>query len=452
MSTQAAVVLGAGEGTRMRSRTPKVLHPVCGEAMIGLVLDAASATGFESTVVVVGSDSQEIRETLGDDVGYAVQHEPLGTGHALLQARPLLQGVDTVAVIHGDVPLIRPETLRSMLRLHAEREACITLLTARVASADDLGRIVRDGDGSITAIVEDSEADDETRAIAEVNGGAYCFSTAWLWSSLESLAPSPQGELYLTDLISAAVRQGMTVASFETKDLDEVLGINTRVHLSMAEAALRRRIRERWMLSGVTMPDPVSVYIDAGAELGQDTVVLPNTHVRGASTIGRECEIGPNTIVDSSRVGDRCRVVASVIEGATVEDDVTVGPFGHLRPGSFLETGVHIGNFAEVTRSRLGRGSRSGHFSYIGDAEVGTNVNVGAGTVTCNYDGTAKHATRIEDDALIGSSSMLVAPVTVGARAATGAGAVVTRDVPPDQMAVGVPARSRPKKTRRSQE
>ena len=436
----------------MRSRTPKVLHPVCGEAIIGLVLDAARAAHFESTVVVVSPDSHSIRETLGDSVGYAVQREPLGTAHALLQARPLLQRVDTVAVIHGDVPLIRPETLRSMLRRHAEREACITLLTASVADADDLGRIVRDGNGSITAIVEDSEADEETRAITEVNGGAYCISAAWLWPSLESLAPSPGGELYLTDLVSAAARQGMTVASFETKDQDEVLGINTRVQLAMAEAALRRRIRERWMLSGVTMPDPASVYIDAGVELGRDTVVLPNTHIRGTSRIGRECEIGPNTIVEGSQVADRCKIVASVVEDATLEDDVTVGPFGHLRPGSFLEKGVHIGNFAEVTRSRLGRGSRSGHFSYIGDAEVGANVNIGAGTVTCNYDGNAKHTTRIEDEALIGSASMLVAPVRIGARAATGAGAVVTRDVPPDQVAVGVPARSRPKKTQRSQE
>ena len=246
-----------------------MLHPVCGEAMIGLVLDATRAACFESTVVVVDADSQGIRETLGHGVGYAVQREPLGTAHALLQARPLLQGVDTVAVLCGDVPLIRPETLRSMLRRHAEREACITLLTATVGSADDLGRIVRDGSGSITAIVEESEADDETRAITEVNGGAYCMNSEWLWPALDSLVPSPGGELYLTDLVSVAARQGMTVASFETNDLDEVLGINTRVQLALAEAALRRRIRERWMLSGVSMPDPASVYIDAGVELGQ---------------------------------------------------------------------------------------------------------------------------------------------------------------------------------------
>ena len=441
-------MLAAGQGTRMKSRVPKVLHRVCGREMVGLVVDTAKGAGLDFTVVVVAPDSPAIKDTLGDSVTYAVQPKPLGSGHALLQARGLLEGVDNIAVLYGDVPLVRSETLSSVMRAHLDMNACVTLLTATPASPDGLGRVIRDSSGAVTAVVEDSDADEQTRAIPEINSGIYCFRCSWLWPTLESLAPSSNGEFFLTDLVSAAARQGMAVESVLSSQPEETLGVNTRVHLAQAEATLRRRILERWMLAGVSMPDPATVYIDVDAELAQDTVVLPNTHIKGASRIGRESEIGPDTTIDDSVIGVECKVTSSVIKGSTLEDGVDVGPFSHIRPGTYLEAGVHIGSFAEVKKSRLGRGTRSGHFSYIGDAEVGANVNIGAGTVTCNYDGVSKHRTRIGDDAFIGSDTMLVAPVTIGARSSTGAGAVVTSDVPPDSLAVGVPARVRAKKGR----
>ena len=446
MSTSAALVLAAGRGVRMKSVLPKVLHRVCGAQMLRLVVDSTLEAGSGPTTVVVGPKADEIKEALGDRVTYVEQAEPLGSGHAVLQARTRLGGAENITVRNGDVPLVRPETLRLVMHRHLESRPCITLLTAIVRNPDGLGRIVRGEDGKIDAVVEEADADEGTFAIKEVNAGVYCFSSAWLWPALERLTPSASGETYLTDLVELASREGMGIESVDVEDTDETLGVNTRVQLAEVEAAMRSRIRNRWMLSGVTMPDPASVYIDIDAKLGADTMVLPNTHITGASRIGAGCEIGPNTIIDGSDVADHCRVFASVVEGSRLEDRVEVGPFSHIRPGSRLESGVRIGNFGEVKGSHLGPGTKSPHFSYIGDAEIGASVNVGAGTVTCNYDGVRKHRTRIEDGAHIGSSSMLVAPVTIGARSATGAGAVVTRDVPPDSLAVGVPAKSRPKK------
>ena len=430
----------------MKSRTPKVLHRLCGREMLSLVVDAAGEAGFSPTVVVVPTESAAIRQVLGDRAIYVEQAQPLGSGHAVLQARESLDGVDSVAVLHGDVPLVRPLTLSHMMRSHLETEASITLLAAQVDSPDGLGRLVRDGTGRITAIVEEGDTDDGTGAIKEVNGGVYCFQASWLWDNIGDIAPSSSGEIYLTDLVSRAAVQGIGLSSFEAADTEEILGVNTRVQLAEAEAALQRRLRNRWMMAGVTMTEPGAVYLDCSAELGEDTVVLPNTYVRGASRIGRDCEIGPNTIIDNCAIGDGCQVVASVLDGCTLEDGVHVGPFSHIRHGSYLESGVHIGSGVEVKESRFRRGARSGHFSYIGDADVGANANIGAGTVTCNFDGQMKHRTIIGEGAFIGSDTMLVAPVSIGARATTGAGAVVTRDVPPDSLAKGVPARAGPRK------
>ncbi len=445
MTSQAAVILAAGMGTRMKSQVPKVVHRVGGREMVSLVVDAAKDAGFDTPIVVVGQDSHAVRGALGDGVRYVEQEEPRGTGHALLQSRELLEGVDNIAVINGDTPLIRPETLGSMMQRHMEGKAYVTLLTASPADTDGLGRVVRDDSGSVTAVVEDSEADEDVRAIPEVNGGVYCFRSSWLWPSLEALAPSPGGEIYLTDLVSVASREGLVIESLRPDSPQEILGVNTRVHLSEAETAMRQDIRERWMLSGVTLLDPATVYIDSDVQLGRDTVVLPNTHLTGGSVVGRDCRIGPNVIVDGSRIGDGCRVVASVIENSTLEDQVEVGPFSHVRRKCYLESGVHIGTSVEIKQSRLGRGTKSHHFSYLGDASVGANVNIGAGTVTCNFDGVNRHLTRIDDNAFIGSDSMLVAPVTIGARASTGAGAVVTRDVEPGSLVVGVPAKAKSK-------
>ena len=449
MGTQAAVVLAAGKGTRMRSDTPKVLHRVCGREMGWLVVDAARAAGFAPIVVVVSPDSGAIKDALGDQVTYVEQAEPLGSGHALQQAEGALRNAQSVAVLYGDVPLIQSSTLRRMMDLHLAEGASVTLLTATLEDPDGLGRITRDSSGKITGIVEDNETDESTRSITEVNGGMYCFRGAWLWPGLGGLGASSGGEVYLTDLVAAAVQGKATVVSMEAPGSQETLGVNSRPQLAEAERVLLERIRERWMTNGVTMPDPATVYIGHSVELDRDTTILPNTHLAGDTQIGRRCEIGPNTIISDSSIGNGCRVVASMVEMSVIEDDVHIGPFSHIRPGSHLEQRVHIGNFAEVSRTRLGSGTKVSHFGYLGDASVGAHANIGAGTVTCNYDGEEKHRTVIGSGAFIGSDSMLVAPVDIGEGSSTGAGAVVTRDVPPDHLAVGIPARNRPKRKKK---
>ena len=435
----------------MKSQLPKVLHRICGRELVGLVVDSAREAGLDRIVVVVPSDSKAISDTLGNGVTYSVQSEPMGSGHALLQAQPNLTGVENVLVLSGDVPLIHHETISNLVRLHVDMEAGVTLLTSTPSNPDGLGRVVRSASGEITAIVEEVDADEATLAITEVNSGVYCFRSSWLKDNLGNLPPSPRGEVLLTDIFALACEQGVKIESMPSQDPLETLGVNTRVQLAEAEAVLRRRVLHRWMLNGVTMPDPASVYIDVIAEVGQDTVVLPNTHITGGSRIGIRCQVGPNSIIRDSTVGDGCTITSSVVECSTLDREVEVGPFSHIRPGSHLESGVHIGNFAEVKNSRLGAGTKSGHFSYIGDAELGANVNIGAGTVTCNYDGDTKNRTIIGADAFIGSDSMLVAPITIGERASTGAGSVVTKDVPPDSIALGAPARVLPKKKRPQQ-
>ena len=450
MSTKAAVILAAGKGVRMRSSLSKVLHKVCGKELVRHVVDAADGAGYDRVVVIVSpANETPVRDLLGDAVEYAVQREMLGTGHAVLQAKDLLGEVETVAVLNGDVPLIRPETLCSLLERHEAQDACATLLTAR-CDIPGLARVVRNPDGAITEIVEERDADESTRAIGEVNVGSYCFHGPWLWGALERIEPSDSGEYYLPAVVTSAVQEGRPTGSVEVSDPAEALGINDRVQLSEAENILRERIRLHWMTSGVTIPDPSSVYIDADVSLGQDTSVLPNTHIAGASNIGERCVIGPNSIIDNARIGNGCRVRSSVVEGSELEARVTVGPFAHIRPGSHIAEGVVLGNFAEVNRSTVGRNSKAAHFSYLGDAQVGEDVNIGAGTVTVNYDGESKLPTRIGDGAFIGCDTMLVAPVEIGAGAQTGAGAVVTKDVPPDELAVGVPARVNPKNKRKS--
>lgn len=450
MSTKAAVILAAGKGVRMRSSLSKVLHKVCGKELVRHVVDAAKAAGYDRVVVIVSpANESPVRDLLSDTVEYAVQPEMLGTGHAVLQAKDLLGDVETVAVLNGDVPLIRPKTLRSLLERHESQDACTSLLTAH-CEIPGLAKVVRDSDGAITEIVEERDADEATKAIGEVNVGSYCFSGPWLWDALEKVEPSKGGEYYLPAVVAMAVQQGSPPGSVEVSDTAEALGINDRVQLSKAEAILRERIRVHWMKSGVTMPDPSSVYIDADVSLGQDTTVLPNTHITGRTDVGGRCVIGPNSIIDNARVGSECRVWSSVVEGSELEARVNVGPFTHIRPGSHIAAGVVLGNFAEVNRSTVGRNSKAAHFSYLGDAQVGEDVNIGAGAVTVNYDGESKLPTRIGDGAFIGCDTMLVAPVEIGAGAQTGAGAVVTKDVPPDELAVGVPARVKPKNKRKS--
>lgn len=434
----------------MKSRTPKVLHPICGRPMVAHVAEAARRSGVEQTAVVVGHGAEQVRSALGDGFLYVEQREQLGSGHALLQARATLEGkASRLLVLNGDVPLVQPETLQAMMDAHTRRGAAMTLLACADCPADGLGRVDRDPSGRVRGIIEAAELSEEQQGIREVNAGCYCFDAAWLWPALAELRPSKGGEVYLTGLCGLAHGAGRPIEAVSTRDPLEALGVDTRIRLAQAEAAMRQRIRERWMLEGVTLLDPPSIFIDATVEIGQDTVIHPHTTIAGESSIAEECQIGPGAIISSSRIGRGCRVLASVIEGSVLEDGIDVGPYSHLRPESYVEAGAHIGNFVEVKKSRLGRGTKVGHFSYLGDATLGKNVNVGAGTITCNFDGERKLPTIVEDDAFLGCDSMLVAPVRVGARARTGAGAVVTRDVPPDTTVVGMPARPLTKGSRR---
>lgn len=442
-----AIILAAGQGVRLKSSTPKVLHRLAGKPLVRYALETAHAVTGQTPVLVVGHGAEAVRAEVGPEAMYAVQEQQLGTGHAVLQAADLARGAASrVLVTYADMPLLRPETVRALADMHAATRSAITLLTAHAPEWRDFGRIVRDENGDVRAIVEAAQATPAQLAITEVNVGVYCFHADWLWNALPRLPLSPKGEYYLTDAIVLAVGEGRRVTAVATQDLDETLGINTRAQLAQAETALRRRINTHWMAEGVTLLDPATTYIEPTVRLGRDTVIWPNTHLLGQTTLGEACVIGPNCLIRDTTIGQHCEITNSVLEEAWLADHVQVGPFAHLRRGARLETGVHMGNFGEVKNSTLGPGSKMGHFSYLGDAVLGANVNVGAGTITCNYDGTQKHPTHVGDNAFIGSDTMLVAPVTLGTGARTGAGAVVTHDVPDHTVVVGVPARPLPPK------
>ena len=449
----AAVVLAAGQGTRMKSQYPKPLYPLAGRPLVSYSLDAVRQVTDTKPVLVVGHGAGQVREAVGDRAIFVEQKRQRGTGHAVLQARKPLKGMsDLVLVTYVDMPLLTADTLRSLVERQKQSDGPLTLLSLKSENPRGFGRLVRDSKGSVVRIVEDALATADERAIDELNVGAYCFGADWLWDHVDRIPPSPpKKEYYLTDLIGIAADEGQRVEAVPVADAQEALGINTRAHLAEAEAALRRRTNESWMLEGVTIVDPATTYIEPGVTIGADTTILPNTHLRGTTTIGQRCQVGPNTIVIDCQIGDNCRVLASVLEHAVMENGSDVGPFSHLRSGTYLASGVYVGNFAEVKKSRLERGAKMGHFGYVGDAQVGDEVNIGAGTVTCNFDGVSKHRTIIDRGAFIGSDTMLVAPVRVGKGASTGAGSVVNRDVPPDTVAAGVPARirRRPRRKRR---
>ncbi len=443
------IVLAAGLGTRMRSQTPKVLHLVAGKPLLSHVLDAVRGAGARP-VVVLSKESEPARAIAGEGTVVAMQDPPRGTGDAVRIALGAIPDASGEAfIVYGDTPLLRATTLRALAELRAKRGAPLALLSGLVGISNAYGRVVRDANGDVARVVEVRLATAAERQLPESNLGAYAVDLAWLRKAVPRLRANETGEIFLTDLVALAAAEGARVAAHCTEDPDEGMGVNTRVELAAAEDVVRKRIRERHMLAGVTFHDPGSSLVDADVEIAPDVVVECGSVLEGKTRIGTGTRIGPYAIVRDTQIGERCRVEASVLEGATLEDDVRIGPYSHLRPGAYLEKGVEMGNFGEVKNSRLGKGTKMHHFSYVGDAHVGERVNVSAGVITLNYDGVRKHRTEIGDDAFIGSDSLLRAPIKVGARSQTGAGSVVTKDVPNDMLAVGVPARIRKKSERK---
>jgi bifunctional UDP-N-acetylglucosamine pyrophosphorylase / glucosamine-1-phosphate N-acetyltransferase len=444
-----AVVLAAGLGTRMKSSVPKVVHPLCGRPMLAFVLDAwDEATGPDGgsrPIVVYSPPVAAIRDPFTDRADFALQDEPRGTGDAVRAALSSVpDDAAEVLVLSGDVPLVTGEDLRAVLDARREDDAAIALATVFAADPDRLGRVVRGEFGTVEAIVEAKDATEEELANNEVNAGLYAFDAAWLRRRIGSLEPSSRtGELYLTELVRLAREDGRLVIAVAFEDDGRFDGINDRSQLAAAEWNLRVRRNEQHMRDGVTMRDPSTVYLDWGVSLAPDVTIEPNVILRGSTTVGQGSVIGAGSQVVDSTIGERVRLWASIVESSTIEDDASVGPYSHLRPGSVIGQGAEVGNYAELKNAHLGPGSKQHHMSYLGDAEIGEGVNIGAGTVTANYDGVRKTRTTIGDGAFIGVDTMIVAPREIGEGARTGAGAVVTKDVPPGKLAVGVPARIR---------
>jgi bifunctional UDP-N-acetylglucosamine pyrophosphorylase / glucosamine-1-phosphate N-acetyltransferase len=433
-----AVILAAGQGTRMKSKLYKVLHPVCGMPMVEHVINNVSQLGVEKIVTIVGHGAEKVQEQLGEKSEYALQAEQLGTAHAVQQAASLIEGKPgTTLVVCGDTPLIRPETMQALLDHHAATKAKATILTAIAENPSGYGRILRNEAGSVERIVEQKDASPEEQLVTEINTGTYCFDNEALFEALKLVSnDNVQGEYYLPDVIEILQKQGEIIAAFATDSFEETLGVNDRVALSEAERIMRARIAEKHMRAGVSIIDPATAYISAQAEIGRDTILQPNVIIEGNTKIGEDCFISSGTTIANSVIGDRTTIRSSHVYDSTVGEDAAVGPFAHLRPASELGNDVKIGNFVEVKKAALGNGSKVSHLSYIGDAEVGSNVNIGCGTITVNYDGKNKYVTKIEDDSFIGCNSNLIAPVTIGKGSYVAAGSTISKDVPSDSLAI----------------
>jgi bifunctional UDP-N-acetylglucosamine pyrophosphorylase/glucosamine-1-phosphate N-acetyltransferase len=435
----AAVILAAGKGTRMKSALPKVLHPICGQPLLHYPLAAACQAGFGQLKVVVGHGAEKVREQFfADAVEWVEQTEQLGTGHALMcAAESLCDYRGPLLLLCGDVPLLQGENLKQLLNYHQQENAVVTVLTAQVPNPTGYGRIVRDGE-QILGIIEEKDASEEQRRITEINSGTYVFDAEFVFEALKGLnTNNAQGEYYLTDVVAAAVAAGKRSRAFSVEDAMEVMGINDRCQLAEAEVLMRWRINAGLMMGGVSMSDPTTVYIDSGVEVGTDTYIHPNVHLHGTTRIGSNCIIEPGVVVSDSTIADNAHLKAgSVIEGSLVGPACKIGPMAHLRPGTELVGNNKIGNFVETKKSRLDERSQASHLTYIGDAEVGKNVNFGCGTITCNYDGVNKFKTVVEDDVFVGSDTQFIAPVTIGRNSLIAAGSTITKDVPEDSLAM----------------
>ncbi|MBA2438838.1 MAG: bifunctional UDP-N-acetylglucosamine diphosphorylase/glucosamine-1-phosphate N-acetyltransferase GlmU [Acidimicrobiia bacterium] len=440
MSELHVVILAAGKGTRMKSELPKVLHPIAGKPLIDRVLDTAQALNPSTMTLVVGHSAEQVRAHLAGrpGVAFAEQEPQLGTGHALLQTEPILRSRNgTVILLSGDVPLLRADSLRGLVETHKAAGAAATVLTATLERPYGYGRIVRTN-GRISRIVEERDATPAQREIKEINSGIYAFGLEPLFDALSAIsAENSQGEYYLPDLVGIYRRQKRGIATFSIANAVEIRGINSRTELAEVSKMVRQQKNEELMAAGVTLIDPDTTYIDSDVEIGPDTVIHPCVFIEQGTTIGAACEIHAGSRIVNSNVGDRVLIRNhSVIADATVADGASVGPFAHLRPGASLGQNARVGNFVEMKKTTLGAGSKANHLAYLGDATIGDNVNVGAGTITCNYDGTAKHQTVIDDGAFVGSNSTLVAPDTVGRGAYVAAGSAVTRDVPAGALGI----------------
>ncbi|SJZ74362.1 bifunctional UDP-N-acetylglucosamine diphosphorylase/glucosamine-1-phosphate N-acetyltransferase GlmU [Selenihalanaerobacter shriftii] len=439
----ATVILAAGKGTRMKSELPKVLHQVCGKSMVEHIISTAQNLNPVQNVAVIGHKGELVEEELEDiNIDFAYQNQQLGTGHAVMQAEELLSDfTGSVLVLCGDTPLLTAETLELLTKSQQEKSAAATILTTKVDDPTGYGRIVRGQKGEVVKIVEDKDATVKQAEINEVNTGTYCFDSQLLFSALDELdTDNAQGEYYLTDIIEIFKNQGNKVTAVITKDEAETLGVNNRRHLAKAEEVLRKRICNRHLDFGVTIIDPKNTFIDDEVEIGQDTIIYPFAMLEGDTKIGECSTIGPQSRIIDSELGSEVEVQNSVIKEAKVGDKTMVGPFAYLRPGAEIGSEAKVGDFVEIKKSKVGDKSKVPHLSYIGDTIIGQGVNIGAGTITANYDGEAKHQTVIKDGVFIGSNSTLVAPIHIGQNAITGAGSVVTKDVEESTLVLGVPA------------
>lgn len=439
MTNTYAVVLAAGKGTRMKSSLYKVLHPVCGKPMVEHVVSNLEQLGVEKIVSIVGHGADEVQRRLGTRSEYALQEEQLGTAHAVLQAEEVLKDLTgTTIVICGDTPLITPKTMNALLEHHNATGAKATILTAIAENPTGYGRVIRSEDGSVQNIVEQKDASTEEQLVREINSGTYCFDNEALFRSLKLVNnDNAQGEYYLPDVIEILQKENEVISAYAAMDFEEILGVNDRIALSQAEETMRLRIAQHHMREGVTIIDPRNTYISSEAVIGADTVIQPGVIIEGKTTIGMNCTIGPNSHIVSSVIGNETTIHSSVVLSSEVGDHTSIGPFAHIRPQSDVGNDVKIGNFVEVKKSTVGDGSKISHLSYMGDASIGTNVNVGCGTITVNYDGKNKFLTTIEDDAFVGCNSNLIAPVTIGKKAYVAAGSTITKDVPGEALAIG---------------
>ncbi|EMF0220507.1 bifunctional UDP-N-acetylglucosamine diphosphorylase/glucosamine-1-phosphate N-acetyltransferase GlmU [Enterococcus hirae] len=438
MDARYAIILAAGKGTRMKSKLYKVLHPVSGQPMVEHIINRVSETNPDQIITIVGHGAEQVKAQLGERSEYALQAEQLGTGHAVLQAASFLQGKEgTTLVISGDTPLLTTETLNNLFEYHQGKNASATILTAQAEDPTGYGRIIRDHIGIVEKIVEQKDTTPEEALVQEINTGTYCFDNQALFEALNKVGTdNAQGEYYLTDIIEILKDAGKTVAAYQTEDFDESMGVNDRIALAKANELMRQRINKMHMVNGVSFVDPATTYIDAGVEIGSDTVIETGVQLQGKTVIGSDCVIGAHSRIVDSVIEDHVVVEHSVIEKSLVKSHADVGPFAHLRPKAEIGEGVHIGNFVEVKNAEIGKNTKVGHLTYVGDATLGEEINVGCGVVFVNYDGKNKHRTTIGDHSFIGSNANIIAPVEIAKNTSVAAGSTITEDIPEYAMAI----------------